>query len=345
MTNYCFLDDYSEGCHPKILEAMASTNMVQQTAYGDDEYSEQAKSLIREHLGQTSIPIYFVASGTIANLIIVSSALRSHEAVISASTGHIVVRETGAIEATGHKIITVASKNGKLTSDDIRSALASNAHYPHVAKPRLVYISNATEAGTVYTKAELEALSETCRANGLLLLLDGARLGTALSARVNDLSLKDIAELVDIFWIGGTKAGALIGEAIVIPNEELADDFSFHIKQRGALLAKGRLLGLQFKELFNDRLFFDLSEHANAMARKLSGAIVADGHALSAETESNQIFPILPNTIIEALKKSFDFYLWEQVDDQRSIIRLVTSWATDEEQVDAFIHAMGPSTQ
>ena len=345
MTNYCFLDDYSEGCHPKILEAMASTNMVQQTAYGDDEYSEQAKSLIREHLGQTSIPIYFVASGTLANLIIVSSALRSHEAVISASTGHIVVRETGAIEATGHKIITVASKNGKLTSDDITSALASNAHYPHVAKPRLVYISNATEAGTVYTKAELEGLSETCRANGLLLLLDGARLGTALSARVNDLSLKDIAELVDIFWIGGTKAGALIGEAIVIANEELADDFSFHIKQRGALLAKGRLLGLQFKELFNDRLFFDLSEHANAMARKLSAAIVADGHALSAETESNQIFPILPNTIIEALKKSFDFYLWEQVDDQRSIIRLVTSWATDEQQVDAFIQTMGQSTQ
>ncbi len=323
---------------------MAGTNMVQQTAYGDDEYSEQAKSLIREHLDQKSIPIYFVAGGTLANLIVVSSALRSHEAVFSASTGHIVTRETGAIEATGHKIISVTSQDGKLTSDDIGSALASNAHYPHMTKPRMVYISNATEAGTVYTKAELEALSETCKSKGLLLLLDGARLGAALSARVNDLNLKDIADLVDIFWIGGTKAGALIGEAIVIPNKQLADDFSFHIKQRGALLAKGRLLGLQFKELFNDRLFFDLSEHANAMARKLSDAIVADGHALHTETESNQIFPILPNTIIEALKKNFGFYVWEQVDDQRSVIRLVTSWATDEKQVDAFIHTMGGAT-
>lgn len=238
----------------------------------------------------------------------------------------------------------MTSQDGKLTSDDIGSALASNAHYPHMTKPRMVYISNATEAGTVYTKAELEALSETCKSKGLLLLLDGARLGAALSARVNDLNLKDIADLVDIFWIGGTKAGALIGEAIVIPNKQLADDFSFHIKQRGALLAKGRLLGLQFKELFNDRLFFDLSEHANAMARKLSDAIVADGHALHTETESNQIFPILPNTIIEALKKNFGFYVWEQVDDQRSVIRLVTSWATDEKQVDAFIHTMGGAT-
>ena len=345
MTNYSFTDDYSEGCHPKILEAMAGTNMVQQTAYGDDDYSEQAKSLIREHLGLTNIPIYFVAGGTLANIIIVSSALRPHEAVISASTGHIVVRETGAIEATGHKIITVMSKNGKLTSDSIESALANNAHYPHMAKPRLVYISNATEAGTVYTKAELSALSKTCKANGLLLLMDGARLGAALSADISDLSLKDVAALVDIFWIGGTKAGALIGEAIVIPNEQLADDFAFHVKQRGALLAKGRLLGLQFKELFNGRLFFDLSEHANAMARKLSDAIVADGYALSAETESNQIFPILPNTTIEVLKNAFDFYSWEKVDGDRSVIRLVTSWATDERQVDAFIRAMGPATQ
>ena len=241
MKKYSFLDDYSEGCHPNILEVMASTNLVQQTAYGNDDYSEQARHLIREHLGQETIPVYFVAGGTLANIIIMSSALRSHEAVIAASSGHIVVRETGAIEATGHKIITVVSQDGKLTPNDIESTLASNAHYPHMAKPRLVYISNATETGTVYTKAELQALSETCKSNGLLLLLDGARLGTALTASISDLTMKDIAELTDVFWIGGTKAGALIGEAIVIPNDQLADDYSFHIKQRGALLAKGPL--------------------------------------------------------------------------------------------------------
>ena len=337
MSKYSFLDDYSEGCHPKILEALASTNLVQQTAYGNDEYSEQARKLIRKHLGGKKFPIYFVAGGTLANIIIMSSALRSHEAVIAASTGHIVVRETGAIEATGHKIITVVSANGKLTSGDIEAALANNAHYPHMAKPRLVYISNATEAGTVYTKAELQSLSETCNANDLLLLLDGARLGVALTAKINDLTLEDIAELTDIFWIGGTKAGALIGEAIVIPNEHLANEFSFHIKQRGGLLAKGRLLGLQFVELFTDGLFFDLTQHANAMAQKLSTAITRGGYSLTAATESNQIFPILPDIMIESLKQNYDFYVWEKANDQHSVIRMVTSWATDEKKVDALI--------
>ena len=341
MMKYSFLDDYSEGCHPGILKAMADTNMVQQTAYGDDAYSVEAKRLIRQHIGKANIPIYFVAGGTLANIIIVASTLRSHEAVISASTGHIVVRETGAIEATGHKIITMPSSDGKLSPADIELALANNAHYPHMAKPRLVYLSNATELGTVYTKAELTALSETCKANDLLLLLDGARLGTALSADINDLTLSDIAELTDIFWIGGTKAGALIGEAIVIPNAQLAEEFSFHIKQRGALLAKGRLLGLQFSQLFKNDLFFELTRHSNLMAQKLSDAITGAGYSLAAQTESNQIFPILPNAMIEALQSSFDFYVWEKSDDQRSVIRLVTSWATDEEQVDAFIEALG----
>ena len=337
MSKYSFLDDYSEGCHPKILEALASTNLVQQTAYGNDEYSEQARKLIRKHLGGKKFPIYFVAGGTLANIIIMSNALRSHEAVIAASTGHIVVRETGAIEAIGHKIITVVSADGKLTSGDIKAALANNAHYPHMAKPRLVYISNATEAGTVYTKAELQSLSETCNANDLLLLLDGARLGVALTANINDLTLEDIAELTDIFWIGGTKAGALIGEAIVIPNEHLANEFSFHIKQRGGLLAKGRLLGLQFVELFTDGLFFDLTQHANAMAQKLSTAITRGGYSLTAATESNQIFPILPDIMIESLKQNNDFYVWEKANDQHSVIRMVTSWATDEKKVDALI--------
>jgi len=338
MSKHSFLDDYSEGCHPKILEALADTNLVQQTAYGNDDYSEQARKLIREHLGGKDIPIFFVSGGTLANIIITSNVLRSHEAVIAVSTGHIVVRETGAIEATGHKIITVESKVGKLTPDDIEVALTNNAHYPHMAKPRLVYISNASEVGTIYTKLELQSLSKTCKKNALLLLLDGARLGVALTANENDLTLQDISELTDIFWIGGTKAGALIDEAIVIPNELLAHEFEFHIKQRGGLLAKGRLLGLQFVELFTDGLFFELTHHANAMAQKLSEAITRSGYVLSSPTESNQIFPILPNFMIEGLKENYDFYVWEKVDDQHSVIRIVTSWATEERQVEGLIH-------
>ncbi|MFT5220054.1 MAG: threonine aldolase [Planctomycetota bacterium] len=337
MTRYSFLNDYSEGCHPAILEALVGSNLVQQSAYGDDQYSILARKLIGQQLGKETPPIFFVAGGTLANLIIATTSLRSHEAIIAASSAHIVVHETGAIEATGHKIISVPSADGKLTPADIETSLAANSHFPHMAKPRLVYISNATEVGTVYTKAQLQGLSAVCRANELLLMMDGARLGAALTAEINDLTLKDIAELTDIFWIGGTKAGALIGEAIVIPNPQLALDFAFHIKQRGALLAKGRLLGIQFVELFSNNLFFDLTRHGNSMAQKLSTAITDCGYGLSAPTESNQIFPILPDTLIDRLKESYDFYVWGKRDNNHSVIRLVTCWATDEKQVAALI--------
>ena len=337
MNRYSFLNDYSEGCHSTILEALARSNLIQQNAYGDDEYSIQARKLIGQQLGKETPPIFFVAGGTLANLIIASTSLRSHEAIIAASSAHIVVHETGAIEATGHKIISVPSNDGKLTPANIEAALAANAQFPHMAKPRLVYISNATEVGTVYTKAELQGLSTTCRKNQLLLMMDGARLGAALTAGVNDLTLKDIADLTDIFWIGGTKAGALIGEAIVIPNPQLAVDFAFHIKQRGALLAKGRLLGIQFVELFSNNLFFELTRHGNSMAQKLSTAITDCGYRLSAPTESNQVFPILPGALIDKLKESYEFYVWGKVDNDHSVIRLVTCWASDEKQVDALI--------
>ena len=337
---YSFLDDYSEGCHPDILSALSKTNLVQQTAYGDDEYSKNARQLIRKELNTTDTPVFFVAGGTLANIIIMSGALRSHEAVIAAHTGHIVVRETGAIEATGHKIIAVPTDDGKLTPALIEVTLASNAHFPHMTRPKLVYISNATEVGTVYTKQEVTALSACCTSNNLLLMMDGARLGTALTAQKSDLSLSDVTQLCDIFWIGGTKAGALIGEAIVIPNETLADDFAFHIKQRGALLAKGRLLGIQFEALFTDKLFFTLSENANAAAQRLSSAFVDSGHTLAAATESNQIFPILPNSLITQLKEQFDFYVWEPADNDRSVVRFVTSWATDDAQIDRLTDAL-----
>ena len=243
MAKYSFLDDYSEGCHPQILEALARSNLTQQTAYGEDEYSLEAKRLIHRRLDNEAASVFLVPSGTMANILAIASTLRPHEAVVSASSGHIAMRETGAIEATGHKIITMPSADGKLRPEDVRSALDSNAQFPHMAKPRLVYLSNATEFGTVYTKAELLSLSALCRENNLLLLVDGARLGAALSASKNDVSLSDLSELSDIFWIGGTKAGTLLGEAIVINNQELSRDFAFHIKQRGALLAKGRILG------------------------------------------------------------------------------------------------------
>lgn len=337
MNKYSFLDDYSEGCHPAILAALSQTNMVQQEAYGEDEYSIEARALIKKALNHDDASVYFVAGGTLANIIIISSCLRPHEAVIAPSSGHIVVRETGAIEATGHKIITVPPVDGKLTPQSIQQALDANAHFPHMAKPRLVYLSNSSEVGTLYSKAELAAISALCRQNNLLLLLDGARLGAALSARKNDLSLSDIAELTDVFWMGGTKAGALFGEAIVINNPALAEDFAFHIKQKGALLAKGRLLGIQFLELFKDGLYFEAAKLSNQLAEKLSTAILACGHKLAADTDTNQVFPILPNALINRLKEQFDFYVWEAVDDDYSVVRLVTSWATDKSQVDRFI--------
>lgn len=337
MTQYSFLDDYSEGCHPAILQALADTNMQQQTAYGDDVFSQQAREWLRGHLGSSEAVVYFIASGTLTNIIVIAGCLRPHEAVIAATTGHITVRETGAIEATGHKIIAVPTDDGKLTPQGIRTALDNNAHFPHMAKPRMVYISNASELGTLYNKAELQALSVLCRKKGLLLFMDGARLGAALTASKNDLTLPDIMQWVDIFWIGGTKAGALFGEAIVIPDQRLSEDFAFHIKQRGALLAKGRVLGIQFAELFRDTLYFDLTRYANEMAEKLSAGIVAAGYSLLAETETNQVFPILPNALIERLQDQFSFYIWQPVDEHTSVVRLVTSWATEEAQVDRLL--------
>jgi len=341
MTIYSFLDDYSEGCHPEILEALTATNTVQQTAYGNDDYSIEARHLIAAACGRDDLPIWFVSGGTLANLIIASAGLRSHEAIISASSGHMAVRETGAIEAVGHKIITMPSDDGKLTPSDIEQAVAANAHFPHMARPRMVYISNATEFGTVYTQPELVALRTACTDHDLLLLIDGARLGVALAAdAAGGMTLADVASAADIFWIGGTKAGTLFGEAIVIPNADVAVDFDFHLKQRGALLAKGRSLGLQFRSLFADDLFGRASRRSNDGARKLSDGIQSAGFELAAATESNQVFAILPTDVIATLQQSFAFYVWEELDADRSVIRLVTSWATDPAEIDRFLSVL-----
>ena len=340
LAEFSFRDDYSEGAHPSILEALSETNLVQQEPYGDDEYSAEARELIRGHMGGADPDIWFVASGTVANTLCISCALRPHEAVIAPATGHIAGHETGAIESAGHKVITAPPLDGKLTPESIGAALEANSLFPHMAKPRMVYISNATETGTLYTKAEMAAIAGLCRSSGLLLLVDGARIGMALAGGRNDLSLADIAGMADIFWIGGTKAGALLGEAVVIPNPELARDFDFQLKQRGTLLAKGRVLGLQFRELFRDGLYFDLAGHANAMAARLAAGLGAKGVALAAETETNQVFPVMGNKQVEALRKRFDFHVWEPAGEGRSTIRLVSSWATPGKAVDGLLGAL-----
>ncbi|RSM00121.1 hypothetical protein CEP52_009293 [Fusarium oligoseptatum] len=323
MIQTSFMDDYSEGAHPKVLAKLLETNLSQQKAYGDDEYCNMAKDCLREKLGDSTLAVHFVAGGTLANIIAIGSCLRPHEAVIAASTGHITVRETGAIEAIGHKIISIPSTDGKLTPESISNALANNAHYPHMAKPRLVYISNATEMGTLYTKAELSAISDLCKQRNLLLYLDGARLGAALSATKNDLTLPDLVRLTDIFWIGGTKVGMLLGEAIVICNPLLSEDFPFH-----------------FLEMFSTNLWFDLARHTNEMAQLLSSKIQEAGYKLAAETETNQVFAVLPNSLVTTLQDQFQFYVWEKVDGEHTMVRLVTSWATSKEQVEAFANKL-----
>lgn len=334
---YSLMDDYSEGAHTQILEALLRTNSSQQVAYGNDEFSIEARQLIRNKIGCTEedADIFFVPSGTSANLISIASCLRPYEAVITLDSGHIACKEAGAIEATGHKLILVPAVDGKMTPTNLQKAIQQNQFFPHMAKPRLLYISNASETGTIYTKRELMSLSAICKQSNLLLLMDGARIGAALCSKKNDLTLRDIFDMTDIFWIGGTKAGALMGEAIIV-KKELADGFAFYLKQHGALLAKGRILGVQFMELFRSDLFFKLASHANEMAQSISVNFEKLGYRLAAETETNQVFVVLPQQLVRKLQDRFRFYIWEQLDDGSSVIRLVTSWATDELEVSKF---------
>ena len=334
---YNLKNDYSEGAHTNILNKLVETNLVQQSGYGEDEYSVQANELLKQKINNPDAVIFFLSGGTQTNLIVISSLLRVHEAVISAKTGHISANETGAIEATGHKVIVVDTNDGKLNPTDVQKALDEYTLKPHVVKPRMVYVSNSTEIGTIYTKTELEQLSAFCKSQELLLFLDGARLGHALTAENNDLALSDIARLTDLFYIGATKNGALLGEAIVFNKPELAVDFEYALKQKGAMLAKGRVLAIQFLELFKGDLYFALAGHANKMAMKIANAVKEQGFVFLTESTTNQIFPILPLNIVEKLSKDYLFYIWKVIDENQSAIRLITSWATEEERVDEFI--------
>lgn len=333
---YSFKNDYSEGAHSRILNALVESNMEQTPGYGEDSHTEKAVELLKKRIKRNDVDVHLFVGGTQTNLTAISAFLRPHEAAIAANTGHILVHETGAIEATGHKVISIEVSDGKLRPEDIKSALDAHTD-EHMVKPKLVYISNSTEIGSIYKKSELEELSKFCKENKLFLYVDGARLGSALCSEENDMELSDLGRLVDAFYIGGTKNGALMGEAMVICNDSLKEDFRFHIKQKGALLAKGRLLGIQFLELFKDDLYFDLARHANKMADLLKNEISRAGYKFLIHSPSNQIFPILPDKLIAKLQENYSFYVWEKVDQDNSAIRLVTSWATEEEKVLAFV--------
>ena len=335
MERYMFKNDYSEGAHPKVLEMLQKTNLIQQEAYGLDQYSQQAAEQIKDLINMPQAAVHFFTGGTQTNLTLISAALRPHEAVLAAHSAHINVHETGAIEATGHKIFQLPSDDGKITIESLKQALDFHQD-EHYVKPRLVFISNATELGTVYQANELEKLYQFCQNHGLYLYLDGARLGNAIEAE-KDLTLKQVAQFTDAFYIGGTKNGALLGEALVITNPNLKRDFRFIMKQRGALIAKGRVVGLQFLALLHDGLYFDLARRANQLAQKIRKAIEQSGFKLLTDSPTNQIFPILPDDLIQQLLKKFDFYIWQKFSSNSSVVRLVTSWATDEAKVDELI--------
>ena len=333
-----FHNDYSEGCHEQVLSALIKTNMEQTPGYSEDIYCARAAEKIRKYCGREDLAVHFLVGGTQANLTVIAAGLRPHQGVLCADSGHVNVHETGAIEATGHKCLGLPSVYGKIQAKQVIDYM--NAHYAdpsfeHTVQPGMVYISNPTEWGTLYSKSELEELSKACRDNGLYLFLDGARLGYGLMATENDLTMGDLANLCDVFYIGGTKVGALFGEAVVISNGTLARDFRYIMKQRGGMLAKGRLLGVQFDALFTDDLYFCISKHADRLAEKLRDKFSELGYPFFMPPQSNQLFPVLPAAVRKALGEKYTFIEMDQLDGDLRVCRFCTSWATGEENVEA----------
>ena len=333
-----FHNDYSEGCHEKVLEALTRTNLEQTPGYGEDHYCAEAADLIREACNAPDMAVHFLVGGTQANLTVIDAALRPHQAAVSADLGHINSHETGAVEATGHKVMALPSTDGKITAEQVAKMVEehyASASFEHTTQPKLVYISSPSELGTLYSLAELEALSATCRAKGLYLFLDGARMGYGLAAQDNDVTLADLARLCDVFYIGGTKVGTLFGEAVCITNPALKEDFRYLIKQHGGMLAKGRLLGVQFKALFEDNLYFDIAGHAIRMANQIRATFDEMGVSYLVPGVTNQIFPILSDDFLAELGKNFMFTEMERVDESHRCVRFCTSWASTQENVDA----------
>ena len=337
---YSFRNDYSEGAHPKVLQALTDTNLVQTCGYGLDPICEEARDLIRSLCDAPEADVHFLVGGTQTNLTVIASLLQPYEAVIAAHTGHVNCHETGAIEATGHKVCTAHSPDGKVTPAMVESVLAIHADGgEHMVSPKLVYISDTTEIGTIYTKAELISLRHCCDEHGLLLFLDGARLGSALTSPENDLTLPELAALTDVFTIGGTKNGMLFGEAVImtVPCEH----FRWHMKQRGGMLAKGRLLGVQFLAILKDNLYFDIARHANEMAFRLRDGFLALGYQFPVPSPSNQQFPVMKVQTAEKLAAmGFEFQVERPIDEENTMYRFVTSWATPESAVDDLLNAL-----
>lgn len=334
---YSFKDDYSELGHEAVLTNLVGISREQLNGYGADRISLHAKELIKKRFGLQNADIHFLAGGTQTNLVFIDAALNKLDAVIAPDSGHICNLEAGAIENNGNKIITAANADGKICLQDIERICIPHPLHEHIACPKLVFISQPTEKGTVYAKKELEVIYQACKKLNLYLYIDGARLGTALTAKDCDLIPEDLAQLCDAFYIGGTKNGSPIGEALCILNDELKQNFRKHMKQHGALLAKGSLIASCFKTLFENDLYFELSRHANKMAQKLRNAIRDSGYKLGTNSTTNLLFPVLPNDKIDNLQKHFEFYAWEKIDDNNSVIRVICSWATDEQQIDKFI--------
>ena len=338
-----FNNDYSEGCHQKVLDALIRTNMVQTLGYGEDEYCAEAAAKIKTLCGRDDVAVHFLVGGTQTNLTVIDAALRPHQGALCPVGGHINVHETGAVEATGHKVLTCPSDDGKITAQQVKDTVLAHradGSFEHMVQPKLVYISNPTEYGTLYSLSELEALSAVCRELGLYLFLDGARLGYGLMAKDYDVTMADIARLCDVFYIGGTKVGALFGEAVVISNPALKEDFRYIIKQHGGMLAKGRLLGVQFDALMTDNLYFEIAGQAVRLADKIRETLDELGVSHLVPGITNQIFPILSDKCLEQLAKEFCFTEMERVSDTHRAIRFCTSWATTEENVEKLCQAL-----
>lgn len=335
-----FGNDYTEGAHPKILERLVETNMEQAPGYGLDKYTKNAKDLIKKATGHQEVDVHLLFSGTQTNLTIIAAALRPYEGVITADSGHILTLEAGAIEAIGHKILSLPHTDGKITAkqvQDYAKAYVSDPTNFHKVQPGMVYISNPTEVGTLYSKQELEALRDVCDNFNLKLFVDGARLGYGLVAETNDLTLEDITKLTDIYYFGGTKIGALFGEAVVIKNDELKQGFKTLMKQKGALLAKGRALGIQFEVLFKDDFYREISAHGIKEAQRLKKAFTDNKIPLKYDVQTNQLFPVLTHGEMKTLKEKYSILEYSKEDEKHSVVRICTSWGTKVENVDALI--------
>jgi len=335
-----FDSDYLEGCLPEILEKLQETNYEQTIGYGEDPHCAHAKELIREACKAPEADVHFLVGGTQTNVTVISSILRPYQAVVCAESGHINVHETGAVEHSGHKVLGLPSSDGKITTAQIRKVLENHRDdysREHTAQPGMVYISFPTEKGTLYSLAELKEISKLCLEWELPLFIDGARLGYGLTSPACDVTLGDIAALADVFYIGGTKQGALFGEAVVFTDRNLSKDFRYNIKMNGGMLAKGRLLGIQFETLFTDGLYFRAAEKAVRKAQMIRSAFAGKGYKFLVDSPTNQQFPILPNHKIGKLREQFSFEDWEKVDAKHTAIRFCTSWATTDEAVQNLI--------